>query len=156
MHSRIIQISKEKIDKDDYIEESDYWDNFVGPIADYVSEDTDRDGDIEWFVEILKDSIEYNKDEESFTIKDRKKYFERSYDKFMKILNEISDTMTLDKYMSPCDTVIYSLKSTYDDKFGFYIDDKGEYHGLSTLDNFMRYAEDGQKFYIGGTMDYHS
>ena len=49
MHSRIYQISKTPIDRDDYIEESNYYDHwFTSSIADYVSGDTNRDDDIEW------------------------------------------------------------------------------------------------------------
>lgn len=48
MHSRIYQISKTPIDRDDYIEESKYYDHwFLNSVADYVDDDTNRDDDIE-------------------------------------------------------------------------------------------------------------
>ena len=162
MHSRIIQISKEPINEDDYLSEDKYYDIVCGALADYVDGDTDRDDDIEWFIGCLGDSISYNKDEQSFTIIDKEKYFDKAFEHFQELLKKLSDT-TLKVFSGigkkeeiyQFTTDMYSLKSTYDDEFSFYIDDNGEYFGMSTIDNFMRNVENNTKFYIGTTIDYH-
>ena len=47
MHSRIYQISTNPIHKDDYIDESNYYDHwFTNSVADYVNGDTNRADDI--------------------------------------------------------------------------------------------------------------
>ena len=83
MHSRIIELSTEPICVDERICESDYYDNgFIGAIADYVSENTDRNHDIEWFVSYLKSKNVVSKsNEESFTLSDnfREKYFKEKF-----------------------------------------------------------------------------
>lgn len=53
---------------------------------------------------------------------------------------------------------MFQLKDAYDDRFSFYVysddeDDDGD--NLDTFDSFIRGAEIGVKYYIGGTVDYH-
>lgn len=159
MHSRIYQISKTPIDKEDYIEESNYYDHwFINSVADYVSDDTNRDDDIEWLKGCYgKKGLSFGQDDngEYFVVEDKSKYFEASFEEFKKELKKLSEK-TLDNFISgESDMSLYRLKSSYDDEFGFYIDDVGEYHGVATFDRFMRCATVGTKYYIGATIDYH-
>lgn len=157
MHSRIFQISKEPIKKDDYIEESNYYDHwFTNSIADYVDGDTDREDDIQWLKDCYADSgLSFGIDDggEYFIIEDKVKYFAKRFDVFQKTLKELQD-ITLDDFASgKCGMYMYTLKSTYDDEFGFYID--SEDTSLETFDSFIRHSGNGAKFYIGATIDYH-
>lgn len=159
MHSRIYQISKTPIDRDDYIEEDKYYDHwFTGSVADYVDDDTDRDDDVEWLQSCYGNKgLSFGQDDsgEYFVVDDKAKYFEANFEKFQKELKELSEK-TFDDFMGGEGSMsLYRLKESYDDEFGFYIDDRNEYHGLVTFDRFMRCATVGEKYYIGATIDYH-
>lgn len=55
MHSRIFQVSMEPIEEENYICEAEYCDHwFTREIANYVSDDCDRDGDIKRLANIAK------------------------------------------------------------------------------------------------------
>lgn len=154
MHSRIFQVSKKPIDKCDYIEESNYWDHwFLNSVADYVSEHCDRNEDIQW----LKDcyttkGIEFGADDngEYFIVKSKQAYFEYSFNKFMEIIDKIKN-YTLDDFVQGF-FEMYLLKDAYEEKFGFYVDADGE---LINFDSFVRLCATEEKYYIGGTIDYH-
>lgn len=156
MHSRIFQISAKPIEKADYINETDYYDTgFIGEIADYVSDDTDRESDIEWLKQRLEGVADFNGD--SFTIKDQRKYFEKKFSNFLEAIKDIS-LLTFEDFCTDANDFsykMYELESAYRDKFGFYIDDNGEYAGTEPFDDFMRRAKNGDVFYIGATLDYH-
>ena len=159
MHSRIYQISKTPIDRDDYIDESNYYDHwFLNSVADYVNEDTNRKDDIEWLQSCYGNKgLSFGQDDngEYFVVEDKVKYFETNFKEFQKELEELS-RKTLDDFMGgESNMSLYRLKSSYDDEFGFYIDDSLEYHGVATFDRFMRCATVGEKYYIGATIDYH-
>lgn len=157
MHSRIYQISKNPIDKVDYIEESHYWDHwFTGSIADYVNGDTDREDDIKWLKDCYDNeglSFGVDDDGEYFIIEDKSQYFTKRFETFQKTLKELSE-ITLDDFVSSRSSMqMYTLKSVYDDKFGFYVD--GDDTGMETFDECIRSNSNGTKFYIGATIDYH-
>ena len=62
MHSRILQITKEKLDRSDWISASDYYDHwFTNSVADYVDDDVDRDSDLDWFFSSMDGVVERNK-----------------------------------------------------------------------------------------------
>ena len=157
MHSRIYQISKTPVDMDDYIDEEKYYDHwFTNSVADYVDGDTDRDDDIEWLKDCYeKKGLSFGQDDngEYFIVEDKTKFFEANFEKFQKELKELSEK-TFDDFMSG-GMSLYRLNSSYDDESGFYIDDDGEYYGITTFDRLMRGATEGEKYYIGATIDYH-
>lgn len=150
MHSRIFQLSTRPISESNYITESLFYNGFVGNIADYVSNDVDRDKDIEWFISTIEIyGAEYNKADESilFTRGFKEKYFEHRFNRLKKIIS----TMTLEDF-TRSGVWVYEIEKLVDDKFGFYI-----YEGhLQTLDEFVRCLETEVAFYIGGIIDYHS
>lgn len=149
MHSRIFQFSEQPIEPDDYIREEDFYDNFVGYIADYVNGNTDRKADIAWLVSSLKSyGIIYNEEEESIIFPENFKteYFKRRFDKFIKLVRELD----LNKFSE--DTFeLWELQQLIEDKYGFYI--YIDYY--ETLDSFIRNLHGEQKYYIGATIDYH-
>ena len=156
MHSRIYQISTKPIHKDDYISEDKYYDHwFLNSVADYVNDDTDRAEDIQWFKDCYeKYGISFGVDDsgEYFIIEDKLKYFEANFKRFKEVFNELS-SMTLEEFADgKCSMSMYQLKEAYEERFGFYVD--GDEIGMSTLDEFVRYANE-TKWYIGATIDYH-
>ena len=157
MHSRIYQISKEPIDKADYIEESQYYDHwFLSSVADYVNGTTDRESDIQWLKECYQNmGIDFGADNNGqyLIIVDVRKYFQSKFDKFQNLLQELSEVTIDDFADGKCGMQMYCLKEAYEDKFGFYVDMDGEY--LRTFDDFVRSENAGIKFYIGATIDYH-
>lgn len=158
MHSRIFQISKTPIHKDDYIDESRYYDHwFLDSIAAYVDDDTDRAEDIEdleYCYGAHGISFGVDKGGEYFIVEDKVKYFKSNFKRFQEALNELS-TVTLEDFASGgCSMQIYRLKEAYDDKFGYYVDGDEVY--LKTFDEFIRYSNNGSKYYIGATIDYHN
>lgn len=157
MHSRIFQISRGPISKCDYIEESHYWDHwFTNSHADYVNGNTNRKGDIEWFRDCYNNrglTFEVDDGGEYFVIEDKMKYFAPKFEEFQKIIKELIGSTLDDFATTKLDMDIYRLKSTYEDKCGFYVD--GDDWGLCTLDDFVRWNDVGTKLYIGATIDYH-
>ena len=158
MHSRIYQISINPIHKYDYIDESNYYDHwFTNSVADYVNGDTDRADDIEWLKSCYDNSgLSFGADEngEYFIVEDKTKYFADKLETFQANLKELS-AITLDDFaISKYDMQMYRLKEAYEDKYGFYVDDDGGW-GMNTLDACIRYSENGTKYYIGATIDYH-
>ena len=157
MHSRIYQISTKPIHRDDYIDESNYYEHwFLGSVADYVSEDRDRADSIEWFKACYNDaglSFGVDKDGAYFIVEDKSKYFASKLEIFQATLKELS-AITLDDFITEKYSMqMYRLKAAYEDKYGFYVDNDG--WGMTPLDACIRYSENGTKYYIGATLDYH-
>jgi acyl carrier protein len=151
MHSRIFQLSEVPVNKEDYITEDEFIDGFVGMIADYVSSDTDRREDIQWLCSVLKEyGIIYDENEESIIFLEgfKKKYFKERFEKLRTTLQN----MSLEEFSSDS-LAAFELASLIENRFSFYV--YSEYTWQS-LDNFVRSElKEGQKYYIGGTLDYH-
>ena len=158
MHSRIYQVTRQPIEKEDFITEADFFEHwFLGGVADYVDEDTDRKSDLEWLQD--RNGIEVNVDCETLTVISKEDYFRDKFFTFKECLEKLGK-MTEEAFRTDENKdyeiykLNYKLKEAYDDKFGFYIWAEG--WGLVTLDYFVRnIAEEGETFYIGATLDYH-
>lgn|SRR5699024_7753412 len=154
MHSRIYQISKEPIVKDDYVSEDLFYDEIFNHVADYVTEETNREDDINWLVGSLSDlPYTFNQDEKSIVFHPgfKEAYFESDFIKF----KSLTANMTLDSFSNNnIDGMnLYRIIKCINDKFGFYtIDDDNM---VQTMDEFIRDIEENTKYFIGGTLDYH-
>ena len=155
MHSRIFQVSLEPIKKEDYIDESHYiyehW--FTNSIADYVSSNCYRDEDLKWIEDCYENQgIKFGVDEngEYLIVKSKQKYFENSFHKFMEAIEKVKN-YTIDDFVEGF-VEMWRLKNAYEDKYGFYVDADGE---LMSFDSFIRCCVINEKYYIGGTVDYH-
>lgn len=151
MHSRIFQVSMNPINKEEYICEENYYEHwFTREFADYVSDACNREEDIKWLADASRGYI-VNKDDggEFLVVINKEEYFAPAYERFMKALNEIGSP-TLEEFTNGID--LYYLKDAHEDKFSFYIDADGE---LMTFDAFIRRCVVNEKYYIGGTVDYH-
>lgn len=154
MHSRIFQVSLKPIEKCDYITENDYYDHwFTREWADYVSGDCDRKDDIQWLKDCYETKgVEFGADDngEYIIIKNKQSYFEDTFKNFMELIDKIKN-YTLEDFTNGIHEM-WSLKNAYEDKMGFYADADGE---LLTFDDFIRQCVTEEKYYIGGTIDYH-
>ena len=149
MHSRIFQLTKEKCEPiDDVYYDYEHW--FTGSIADYVMNSNDREGDISWLLSYSNGALKRKGDK--IIVADKAKYFEDKYKSFIKGLEKLSNA-SFEDFQKPFN--IYSLESLVENKYGFYIEDCGEWGGLTTFDEFMRRVENSDEFYIGATLDYH-
>ena len=155
MHSRIIQISKEPIGEYAYIDESDYYDSwFLGSIADYVADCDDREDELEHWLKNTH-GIKYDPDKETIVIENKKEYFKYKYKSFKETIEKL-ENITIDQFISnDIDMEVYYIRTLYEDQFGLYVDDTGEYYGLITFDSLIRNSNDGDTYHIGGIVDYH-
>lgn len=154
-HSRIFQISKKKIDKENYIEEERYYDSFLGEIADSIEKSCDERGsDLEYLARTLGDAAIVKGDK--LIVVDKEHYLKGFYEEFKKAAKAIADATLEDFCTTKLSFDEYHLRSMYNDKFDIYMDDNGEEgYGNQTLMNFLRRVKNGDVFYIGGIMDYH-
>lgn len=159
MHSKIIQISSKPIPEDEWVDESDYYDELIG-VADYVANITRdvRDGIIDEFCDGL---VFERQENDRVVIKSKAFYFEKKYEDFQKNLEKIKGVSFADfcgrnpRKAWELESNVCMVSSAYSDRYGTYVDDRGEYDGIVTLDNFVRRSKDGDAFYIGGVVDYH-
>ena len=156
MHSRIYQVSNEPIK--DFISEDRYYEGFVGNYADYVSEvehkSDDYLNDLKW-IQNATNGLEVNIKEGTITVTSKKQYFNEKHDKFQELLEKLQN-ITLEEFSSRTRYFdILDLKSAFDDEYSFYVDDNDEFCGITTLDNWVRNAEEGKTYYIGTIIDYH-
>ncbi len=155
MHSRIFQLSKSPIDKDDYITESHYYDHWFLSMADYVNDDTDRDEDVEWLSSCMsKRGVCFGEDDNGkyLIIVDKVKYFENKVIEIQQAALKLSTATAAQIATSELDMVVFNLKEAYEEKYGFYAD-VDDY--LQGFDEFVRSSANGDKYYIGATIDYH-
>lgn len=157
MHSRIFQISSNPIAKEDYIRESDFFDHwFTTERADYVNEDTDRDSDIDW-LKSATSGLEFGVDEggEYFVLKNKSEFFEKTYTRFTETIDELTSLSMQDFSTTKIDHLMWELKNAWNNEYGFYVAYESTWD-IDTLYAYMRYCNEGDKFYIGATIDYHS
>ena len=156
MHSRIYQISEKPITE--FTDEFRYEEGFVGRHADYVDEvehgSEDYMADLKW-LQNATEGLEVNLKEKTITITSKKEYFSKKHDTFKELLEKLQN-ITLEEFSSVNTYFdIFNLTSAYEDEYSFYIDDNDEFCGITTLDNWVRNAEEGKKYYVGSIFDYH-
>ena len=147
MHSRVFQMSTEPLTVDDYAEDYELAD--MGK-ADYVIA-SDRDDDIAWLKE-CSPGIEISDDNSYLVVSSKEEYFKNNYEKFLEAVKEAS-TMPLSLFIS-CQSfsTVYRIESSYEEEYSFRVllDDC-----VYSFDDFVRTAEEGKKYFIGSTFDYH-
>lgn len=157
MHSRIFQVSSEPIQEDDMIQEYRYEDSFVPSTADYVTKQTQSaeiKADLEWLAQACK-GIQVDADKRTLIVTSKVEYFEQKHEQFKELAEKLSSISLEDFISTKADFDFYDLKSAYEDKHSFYMDDNDEYCGLAPMDNWIRYAEENKVYYIGSVFDYH-
>jgi len=150
MHSRLYQLTKEPVHKDEWLTEEDLYDtSFIGEIADYVSTqpEAEREEDIEWFLQGEEGAFVREGDKITLLPGAKHVYFAKRYNEFKKKAADF----TLDNFCS--DYKVGELRNTLRDTLSFYVyTDEG---GWKPLDTFIRESAEGDVFYIGGILDYH-
>lgn len=152
MHGKIFQLEEKPLRfEEDFACEEDFYDDFVGRIADYVSDDIDKNTEIFYFIDELKKyGIDYNYEEQSIVFLEgfKEKYFEKRFEGLKEMVRNIS----LKEFIE--DTVkVWKIENLINKKYDIYI-----YHGeiWMTMDDFIReYMEENKKYYIGTVLDYH-
>ena len=154
MHSRIFQVSKER--NAEPISESRYEDYFIPSIADYVVNVADVEDEYKWLTSVNKGlKVETKDGVTTLTIVSKKEYFEKSFNEFKEYLKTVNE-YSIDEFIDSKNWLtFYNLRNSYDDKYGFYIDDNDEYFGIATFNEFMRNVDDGDVFYLSTVFDYH-
>ncbi len=146
-HCLIVQLSKEPIDKEDFITPDTFdEDPDIEYVSDYVCERDNYEDDVKWFLEQLGDSVTYDKSDNSITFVNKEEYFKEDFEEFSKLVQNCTlkdfcdhDWMfQVQSYVRPWfDTYIYTY---YSQPMGEFVRD---------------YGNAGEKFYIGGICDYH-
>ena len=169
-HSRIFQISKNKIPKEGYTKANDFSYNhwFLHTVADCVSDDTDRHSDILWLSESTP--IVLSNDKESFTISANSldKYFGPKYKEMQDVLQRLTE-VGFETFAGNGDVIgatrfktdIFNFRNAVSDERCFYVVNEvidEEYwapHPI-TLCDFLRRVEPGKTYHFGAVLDYHS
>lgn len=135
----------------------DSW--FVPAIAEYVRDCADRQAEICSLMNMLKANQLAVTDREtnSFVLlpNARNIYFEGRYKQFQRNLVVLSQ-IPEDKFIcchSEVEGLLYQLNRSFSNQFDTYIADDGD--ELIPFDEFMRTADEGVTYYVGGTVNYH-
>ena len=162
MHSRIFQLSNNEITEpltESSIITSNEW--FVGQIADYVNENTNREDDIDWLLQTLDEEVskyitiaKTNNTYVSITFKPgfKEQYFRERLIK----LKELVKDLTLEDFCDPISIAVHSIENKIESKFGFYVyNDETEY--MMPFNAFIRELNGAveETYYFGSTIDYH-
>ena len=160
MHRTIYQIMFAPISRDEHICESDFFDHwFTKSIAGNVSEDVNRDVLIASFQKWLENfgSCKFDEKSASFTLYAgfHESYFKHKYERFKKEIASF-EKITLQEFChdhSRIDSLLSNLQSAFSESFEDYV--SSDEFGPITMDEFLRTAEIGTSYFIGGVLDYH-
>lgn len=159
MHSRIYQICDHPIESDDLIADGDMPEWFVGSIADYVDDDTDRESDIEWLLRYFRDAVDYRMENQSFVLKPggKQEIMKSAYEVFCSKAKTLCTT-TLDDFSGETENShlhsdILDLRNAFSDEFSFYT--YSDTDSLQTISEWLRMVKTDCRYYIGRTLDYH-
>lgn len=156
MHSKIFQLSKEPIEKDELMTESyflstdcDYTGGgFVGTVADYVSAISEKaqKQEITEFVKAFKNGIEYHEEGNYFVVVDKKEIFKEDFHDFSTTMEGFSIKEFVNKSWAN------RVKDIISPTFSWYV-----YTDLcwEPYTDFFRTVKTGEKYYFGSVLDYH-
>ena len=157
-HNTIFQIATEPVSTNNHITEADFYEHwFIGSIADSVSDDIDRNEEIfnlrKW---LEKEQIAVFDEYDTFTIlpDGKKKYFKNAHKKFIDAAKKaITVSIELFAEESVCAELVYQISNSYCEKFEPYV--SSDEFDTIPFDKFIRNAEYGKRYYIGGVLNYH-
>ena len=154
MHSRIFQISETPVDQEDYLTSEDCYDTMES-IADYIT-DCDREEGIAWLMETISKYAEFTNDGNvtSFVLSDDylTKHFKERHRSFVSYAKKLYETSFEDFCMGKAYMDVVKFDDEFNRKYEFYFIQENE---ADTMDQFMRYAESGKRYYVGAVLDYH-
>lgn len=158
MHSRIYQITTAPVTTGEYLSEGffdEHW--FVGSIADYVGGGLNREEELDSLKESLtRTKVAVFHSDECFTVlpDGKKTYFKNAFAKFSEAVKKAA-LATLEDFAGngECSSLVWRIKNCYCEEFGYYV--SSDEFDTIPFDEFIRNAEPGERYYIGGVLDYH-
>ena len=167
-HGKILQVSKQPIKRQDYFVADDFYyddgNNAIGSGVDYIRDmDEEEEKDCLAWLEQFPDyysenAIKFDAKARTMTIISKEEYFKQRYEKVNEACQQIIDdgleifaglVRTVSFYHSFSDIEYYG-----NDRYGLQI---SEYKGDTTcMDTFMRNVNDGDVYYIGAVIDFHT
>lgn len=161
MHSRIFEISTDPIPQEEHMTENDFdydhW--FFHDVADYVTDDANRDSSVEWLFDSLTigDGL-ITVDGDSFILHEgyQAAYWGNRHQAFVQLAETLQGIAFEEFAQSGVSVLLYQAEQLHEQKFGLYVVARESGDELTTLDEFIRYAKAETRYYIGGTIDYHA
>lgn len=156
----IYQICTHPIKECNFITANDYEDSwFVPAVAEYARECDNRQSVICVLMNMLEEKKIAVTDQKAnsfvFLPNMQSRYFEGRFGRFRKLLAELSRVQE-PKFIYCQDEIeglLIQLSSCFSEHFGAYVAGDGD--ELITLDEFIRAADEGITYYIGGVVSYH-
>ena len=159
MHSRIFELSTaEYFDVEGFqLTPSSLFDDMGKYGIDYVTDETNREEDILWLFDSLKDKpyIETGKDDKDYYIElkknARKELAKEIWAELNNLYNEYAKAIDTDFEHSSEGLFLHRMKQAISDDFSF------KYWDGCILTTFQNFVSDNKpgRFYIGNTLDYH-
>ena len=164
-HGKILQVSKQPINKLDYFAADDYYysdycGNAIGSGVDYIMDmdDEEMQDCLEWLEQFpdyySESAIKFDAKARTMTIISKAEYFKQRYEKVKEACQQIIDN-GLESFVRPSilHDALFDIEYYGNDRYGLQI---SEYEGDTTcMDTFMRNANDGDVYYIGAVIDFH-
>lgn len=152
MHGRIFEIREQRMPKEEWLNETDLYDEDTS-FADYYRDSEDREDDLEWLKSALPSSMFKMEGDEIEIISDGKEIMEKFIDRIKAEANELSYESVVkgvQKYK-----LGLALKGALHSDFMFYTDTAGYCHDSTEfLTDCINYCQ-GKKLYVCGILDYH-
>ena len=162
MHSRIIELKLSPIPKEERAKEYDIPEWFVGSIADYtdlINDEEERADSFKWAAGFIGASV---KDDKLIITKENcEAFFSYRLKVFKEATEALREVETIEDFIDiGTGYKMHCLNSAYDDKYGFYVYEGGDF---ISLDKFMKYVfvrmneseERDITLYCGSAFDYH-
>ena len=158
-HSRIFQITEEPVAPEKFITEIDFCEHlFLDSVADYVSEDVVRFDDTNWLRRQLQNVVSFDTADTFSVLPGGKEvYFAKAYKEFV-AARQKTMALGLVEFASGhgFSEPMRIMNDAFNEEFGFYVAlGDSDHLEIVTLDVFIRFAEIGRRYYIGGILNYH-
>lgn len=160
MQKIIYEITTYPKKENDFLSISDFYDHwFMNSIADHLDDNIDRNIYLNLFKKWLENKKigKFNSKNNSFVIIEQGKenYFNSKFKQFKEEIGKLN-RMNFSDFSTGSNDIeksIDTLNSLFSEEYENYVslDDKD----INTSDNFIRYAEVGKNYYIGGILKYH-
>ena len=153
MHGRLFEIREQRLDRDEWITESAFYEEETGNWCDWVMVSEDREGDLEWLKSALPASIFKVEGDEIEIISDGKEFVEEWIEELKKKVN----SLTYEKAMSFSGLyqIKWSLSNMLNNDFMFYSDYSEYAHNPTEFIQDCLCNYQGKKLYVCGIIDYH-
>lgn len=153
MHGRIFEIREERLPREEWMNESSFYEEETGSWCDWMRDSEDRKDDLNWLKSALPSSIFKVRGGVIEVISDGKEYIEEWIEGLKKQIDELTTEKA--KTSSAVHSIKRNLEDMIDVDFMFYTD-YTPYPHLSTefirdcINNYQ-----GKKLYVCGIIDYH-